>query len=159
MPTTPDASGFTVIRLLRPLPAAALASIPVFAGMHLIDLHESHTLLGVSPKGFSLALVAAGVLGAGVVPGILIGVMASLVYVLGRPARPLDAVWYEWPGTGELHDLGWAPETQTVPGLIACRFWAPLFFANAEYFVQRVRESIASSHSPVRWFVVDMQAV
>ena len=43
--------------------------------------------------------------------------------------------------------------------MIAYRFYAPLIFANAEHFGQRVRELIASSPSPVRWVVFDMQAV
>jgi sulfate permease, SulP family len=146
--------------LLRPLPAVALGSILIFAGMHLIELREYRTLMKVSSKGFWLSLVvAAGVLVVGVVPGILIGVMASLVYVLGRLARPLDAVLRELPGTGRFHDLGEASDVQTVPGLIAYRFYAPLFFANAEYFVGRVRELVTSSPDPVRWFVADMQAV
>jgi SulP family sulfate permease len=71
----------------------------------------------------------------------------------------MDVVLRELDGTGQFHDLGEAPEAQTVPGMIAYRFYAPLFFANAEYFVQRVRQLIAASPTPVRWFLVDMQAV
>src|SRR5262249_16048855 len=43
--------------------------------------------------------------------------------------------------------------------LIAYRFYAPLFFANADYFMQRVRGLVAGSPSPVRWFLLDVQAV
>jgi sulfate permease, SulP family len=146
--------------VLRLLPTVALASILIVAGVHLIELHEYRVLFKVSPRAFWLALVvAAGVLVVGVVPGILIGMMVSLIYLLGRLARPMDAVLQPVPGTGRYHDLGEAPEAQTVPGLIAYRFYAPLFFANAEHFVQRVRELIAASPHRVRWFVVDMQAI
>ncbi len=146
--------------LLRQLPTVALAAILIFAGSHLIEPHEYRMLLKVSPLGFGLALVVAlGVLAVGVVPGIVIGVMISLVYLLARLARPLDAVLCEVPGTGRFHDVGEAPEAQTVPGLIAYRFYSVLFFANAEHFVQRVRELIQASPTPVRWFLVDMQAV
>jgi SulP family sulfate permease len=65
----------------------------------------------------------------------------------------------ELPGTDRFHDVGEETESETVPGLIAYRFYAPLFFANAEYFVQRVRQLITSSPHPVRWFLIDMQAV
>ena len=71
----------------------------------------------------------------------------------------MDAVLRPVPGTGRFHDLGDDGEEQTIPGLIAYRFYAPLFFANAEHFVRRVRELIAASPDPVRWIVVDMQAV
>jgi SulP family sulfate permease len=110
--------------------------------------------------GFGLAIVVTiGVLVVGVVPGIVIGVMATLVYLLARLARPLDAVLTELPGTGSYHDSGEGSGAQTVKGMIAYRFYSPLFFANAEYFVQRVRELIHASPNPVRWFLVDMQAV
>jgi SulP family sulfate permease len=146
--------------LLRELPTVALAAILVFAGWHLIEPHEYRLLLRLNPLACGLAIVVAmGVLIVGVVPGIVLGVMVTLVYLLSRLARPLDVVLCEVPGTGRYHDVGEAPESQTIPGLIAYRFYAPLFFANAEYFVRRVRELIQASPSPVRWFLVDMQAV
>jgi SulP family sulfate permease len=146
--------------LLRQLPVVALAAILIFAGWHLIELREYRSLIRISPLGFGLAIIVAiGVLIVGVVPGIVIGVMISLVYLLVRLARPMDAVLCQMPGTERFHDLGESPEGQTVPGLIAYRFYAPLIFANAEHFVRRVRELIRSSPTPVRWFVVDMQAV
>lgn len=146
--------------LLQPLPVVALAAILVFAGAHLIELREYRRLYRMRPAGFWLALaVTLGVLVVGVVPGILVGVLASLLYLLARLARPLDAVLHAVPGTRHFHDLGQTGEPDTVPGLIAYRVYAPLFFANAEHFVQRVRELIAASPRPVRWFVIDMQAV
>jgi SulP family sulfate permease len=146
--------------LLRELPTVALAAILIFAGWHLIELREYRTLLRMSPLGFALAIiVAVGVLIVGVVPGIVLGVMITLVYLLARLARPLDAVLAEVPGTGRYHDVGEATEARTTPGLIAYRFYAPLFFANAEHFVHRVRELIQASPTPVRWFLLDVQAV
>lgn len=146
--------------VLRELPTVVLAAILIFAGWHLIEMREYRLLLRLSPMGFALAIVVAiGVLIVGVVQGIALGVMLTLIYLLVRLARPLDVVLCEVPGTGRFHDVGEAPEAQTIPGLIAYRFYAPLFFANAEYFVHRVRELIQASPNPVRWFLVDMQAV
>jgi SulP family sulfate permease len=104
-------------------------------------------------------LVTLGVLVVGVIPGILIGVMISLIALLGRLARPMDAVLREVPETGKFHDVGEVQESRTVPGLLAYRFYAPLFFANADYFVERIRGLVAESREPVRWVLVDMQAV
>jgi SulP family sulfate permease len=146
--------------LLRVLPTVALGSILVFAGANLVEIDAYRMLRRISPRAFVLALlVTAGVLIVGVVPGILIGVMLSLVYLLGRLARPTDAVLSELPGTGRFHDVADVDSDQTVPGLIAYRFYAPLFFANADHFTERVRRLVAESPTPVRWFVVDVQAV
>jgi sulfate permease, SulP family len=146
--------------LLKQLPVVTLAAILIFSGIHLVEIHAYRNLYKIMPRSFFLALiVTAGVLVVGVIPGILIGVMISLVVLLGKLARPTDALLREVPSTGAFHDTGDAPEAKVVPGLIAYRFYAPLFFANADYFTGRVNELIAANAEPVRWFVVDMQAV
>src|SRR5215813_4756061 len=132
--------------LLRPLPTVVLGSILIFAGVNLVDVQAYRRLRRISRPAFDIALlVTAGVLVSGVVPGILIGVMLSLVYLLGRLARPTDVVLQEVAGTGSFHDLGAADASETVPGLIAYRFYAPLFFANADHFIERVRGLVAAS--------------
>jgi SulP family sulfate permease len=55
--------------------------------------------------------------------------------------------------------LGDTAEGQTIAGFIAYRFYAPLLFSNCGHFVERVRELVAASPSPVRWFVIDAQAI
>ena len=104
------------------------------------------------------ALTTLGVLAVGVVPGILVGVAISLLALISRISNPPDAVLREVPGGG-FHDVGDAGQGQTVPGLIVYRFYAPLLFSNCGHFVERVRGFIAASPSPVRWFVLDAQAM
>ncbi len=146
--------------VLDRLPVVALASILVFAGSGLVEVGGFVALYRFSPPACGLALaVAAGVLMVGVVPGILIGVLASIFFLVGRLARPMDAVLHELNGTGRYHDLGDSADAPTVPGLIAYRFYAPLFFANAEHFVERVVGLIEKSPTPVRWFLLDAQAI
>ncbi len=146
--------------LLKLLPVVSLASILIFSGIHLVEIEAYHSLYKIRPRAFALAMVVTvGVLVVGVIPGILIGVMISLVVLLGQLARPTDAVLLEVPATGTFHDTGDMPEAKSVPGLIAYRFYAPLFFANADYFTHRLNELVAASPEPVRWVVVDLQAV
>ena len=146
--------------LLRFLPTVALAAILLFAGAQLVGLEEYARLYRITRVGFVNALlVTLGVLIVGVVPGIVIGIMLSLILLLGRLARPADAVLQRMPGTASFHDLGEASATETVPGLIAYRFYAPLVFANADHFMERVRGLVAGSPNPVRWLLVDVQAV
>ena len=151
---------FLLTPILRVLPTVALAASLVSAGIHLVEVRDYRTFLRVSPRAALVAFaVLGGVLIVGVIPGILIGVGLSLVYVLGRLARPSDAVLHEVPGTGRFHDVGDSPEPNTVPGLIAYRFYSPLFFANAEHFVHRIRSLVDGSPQPIKWVLVDVQAV
>jgi SulP family sulfate permease len=146
--------------LLRLLPVAALGAIVVFAGAQLVDLDEYARLYRIGRLSFVNALlVTLGVLVIGVVPGIVVGVMLSLILLLGRLARPVDAVLQRVPGTATFHDVGDASATETVPGLIAYRFYAPLVFANADHFMQRIRGLVAACRSRVRCVLVDVQAV
>jgi SulP family sulfate permease len=146
--------------LLRPLPTVALSAILIFAGANLVDVAAYQMLYRLSRPAFLVALlVTVGVLVSGMVPGILAGVVLSLVILLGRLARPTDVVLKEVESTGQFHDLGEAGASDTVPGLIAYRFYAPLFFANSDHFVERVRRLIAGSTHPVRWFLLDAQAI
>src|SRR5271168_2059654 len=51
------------------------------------------------------------------------------------------------------------PEARLIPGLVLFRWDAPLFFANAELFHDRVLDAVASSPTPVRWLVVAAEPV
>src|SRR5262249_12503532 len=51
------------------------------------------------------------------------------------------------------------PDADQLPGLVLFRWDAPLFFANAEFFKERVSEAMAKSRAPVRWLVVTAEPV
>jgi len=145
---------------IGPLPTVALAAILISSGIGLIEVHAYRMFFRISPGSAGLAfLVASGVLVVGVIPAILVGVGLSLCYLLARLAHPTDAVLQEVPGTGRFHDVGANVRSHTVPGLIAYRFYAPLFFPNADHFARRIRSLVAESPQPVKWVLVDVQAV
>jgi len=68
--------------------------------------------------------------------------------VLGRPE-----------GVEGYHDITRYPDGGRIPGLVLFRWDAPLFFANAELFKERVLAAVASSPTPVRWVVVAAEPV
>jgi SulP family sulfate permease len=145
--------------LIARLPVVALAAILIYAGFHLVEFDVMKRIYRFYPRSAGVAAVTTlGVLAAGVVPGILIGVALSLLGLISRISHPPDAVLSEVPGHG-FHDLGPGAAGQTLPGLIAYRFYAPLLFSNAGHFVERVRRLIAASPAPVRWFLLDAQAI
>jgi MFS superfamily sulfate permease-like transporter len=51
------------------------------------------------------------------------------------------------------------PGAQTEPGLIIYRFGADLFYANDHRFTDEVRSLLEHAPSPVRWFIVDADAI
>lgn len=145
--------------LIAWLPVAALAALLIYGGFTLVEFDVMVRIYRFYPRSALLAaLTTLSVLAVGVVPGILVGVALSLLALIDRISNPPDAVLQIAPGGG-FHDLGEASKGQTIPGFIAYRFYAPLLFSNAGHFVQRVRQLVAASPAPVRWFLVDAQAI
>jgi MFS superfamily sulfate permease-like transporter len=62
-------------------------------------------------------------------------------------------------GVEGYHDITRYPDAQQIPGLLLFRWDAPLFFANAELFKERVLAAVTDSPSAVRWFVVAAEPV
>jgi sulfate permease, SulP family len=145
--------------LMARLPSVALAALLIYGGFTLVEFHVMKRIYRFYPRsGMLAALTTLGVLAVGVVPGILVGVMLSLLGLISRLSHPPDAVLREVPGHG-FHDLGDTPNGRTIPGLVVYRFYGPLLFSNASYFVGRVRAMIGACGSPVHWFLLDAQAV
>jgi sulfate permease, SulP family len=144
--------------LLARLPSVALAAILIYGGWNLVEFQAMKRIYRHYPGAAAIAaLTTLGVLAAGVVTGILLGVILSLLTLIIRISHPPDAVLREVPGHG-FHDVG---ETagQTLPGLLAYRFYAPLLFSNCGYFSERVHSLTATTAAPVRWLLLDAQAI
>src|SRR6266516_1353837 len=138
--------------LLASLPQVALAAIIIAAAVNLINFKPLLDVYRVRPIEFFLALITLlGVLSIGVLYGILVAVVLALLVVIRRISRPHDAVLGSVEGIDGYHDINENESLETVPGLIAYRFDAPLFFANADFFLTHARELIAASDHPVEW--------
>ena len=78
---------------------------------------------------------------------------------MGCLAPSLGRFWEEWQASKADHDIGRYPDARLIPGLVLFRWDAPLFFANAELFHERVIESAERSPTPVRWLVLAAEPV
>jgi SulP family sulfate permease len=145
--------------LIARIPVVALAVILIYGGYTLVEFSVMKRIYRYYPQAAAMAAITTfAVLAAGVALGILIGVVLSLLGLVNRLSHPPDAILREMPGQG-FHDLGAVDGGQTIPGLVIYRFYAPLVFSNVAHFVQRIREIIAASPTPVRWFLLDAQAI
>ena len=145
--------------LVRHLPMAALGGILMAAAWGLFDFGEFARLWRF--RGISLAgalVTLAGVVGLGIMEGILLGVLFSIVLLLRALAVPPDAVLGRAP-SGGWHDPAHRPEATAVPGLLVYRFSAPLFFANSQLFRDRVEALVAAASPPPKAVIVDAGAI
>jgi high affinity sulfate transporter 1 len=146
--------------LVKNLPSSALAAVVIAAVLGLIDLDAVRRLRYVRRSEFELAVVSfAGVAFVGVLAGIAIAIVVSLLNFVRRAWRPHDAVLGRVHGLKGYHDVTRYPGTQRIPGLVLYRFDAPLFFANADYFRSRVRSLVEAAGPELRWFVVAAEPI
>lgn len=144
--------------ILALVPSVTLAAILIYGGFTLIEFGVMHRIYKMYPySGFLAALTALGVLVVGVIPGILVGVAFSLLGLINKLSYPPDAVLKHIEGDG-YHDTG-ETDGETVPGLIAFRFYAPLLFSNCNRFSERIHTLIANAPSPVKCLLLDAQAI
>jgi MFS superfamily sulfate permease-like transporter len=127
--------------------------------MGMIDIATVRTMRTESPGEFKLALIAAAAVAfVGVEQGVLLAVTLSLLRHVRQSYRPHTAVLHYDPGHGWTH----APATaghQSEPGLVIYRFGAALFYANAARFADQIRTLIAGAPDPVRWLIVEADAI
>ena len=148
--------------LLAPLPTAALGAVIIVASLGLIDIAAFRFLRQVRPAEFWLAVVTAfGVLTVGVLAGILIAVVLSLISILYRIARPHDALLDDVDAAGGTVYRGVADKetSLTEPGLIVYRFDAPLVFANAAFFTERLEGLIANAGPGLKCIILDAEPI
>jgi SulP family sulfate permease len=116
----------------------------------------------VRPAEFWLAVVTAlGVLVVGVLAGILVAVVLSLIILLYRIARPHDALLDDVDAAGGTVYRGVSDKETalTEPGLIVYRFDAPLVFANAAYFTERLEALIADAGAGLKCVILDAEPI
>ena len=144
--------------LVHDLPVSTLAAIVIVAVLAFIDVVAARRLHKWRRSEFTLAMVAfTGVAVLGVLWGVGIAIALSLLNFIARAWRPHDAVLGRVDNLKGYHDIERYPDARHIPGLVLYRFDAPLFFANADYFRERVL-ALARSRDAT-WIVVAAEPI
>jgi SulP family sulfate permease len=129
--------------LFQNLPDAVLAAIVLIAVKGLIDLNELRYLWHANRIDFGAAGVAfAGVLVLGILDGVIVAVLASVIMLLGRVARPHVAFLGRIPGTDRFSDADRHPENEPIHGVLAFRVEASLVYFNVDHVLQTVLKRV-----------------
>jgi sulfate permease, SulP family len=145
--------------VLAYLPNAALAGIVANAVLSLIEVHELRELWVMRRSDFWIAAVClVSVLALGPLRAVTIAFLLSLVDVIRRASRPETSALVEAPDGSHFVPVD-AGQAAGLPGLVVYRFGAPLYFANATLFLDEVEQLLAQASAPVRWFVLDAEAM
>jgi len=144
--------------LVHGLPRTVLAAIVLVAVAGLIDARGIARLWRVSRVELYVALVAfAGVLAFGILKGVLLAALASILMLLRRAAAPRVAFLVRLPETGRFADAGRHPEGTPVPGVLVVRVDASLLYFNADGVMRAVLDRV-SEERDVRAVVWDLSS-
>lgn len=137
------------------LPHAVLAAIILVAVYGLIDFKEAKHLWHTDKTDFWLFISAIiGTLVLGIEEGILLGVILSMGMLIYRVSYPHYAELGQLPDSKEFRNVKRYPDVQTNDKIIVMRFDAQLYFANLNYFKEKVKALLAKRKEP-RYFILD----
>ena len=147
--------------LFTNLPEATLAAIVIMAMVGLDQTAKLKKAMKFSRTEFVLGMVCfIGVLTAGVLQGVGLGVVLSLLVLIKKACRPGTAVLGRVPGERTYYrDVRRRPDAETMPGLLIFRFDARLIFFNCNFFASEVKRNIAKAREPVKTVLIDAEAM
>jgi high affinity sulfate transporter 1 len=147
--------------LFANLPEATLAAIVIVAMVGLDQTDKLKKAMKFSRTEFVLGMACfIGVLTLGVLQGVGLGVVLSLLVLIKRACRPGTAVLGRVPGERKYYrDVRRRPDAKTMPGLLIFRFDARLIFFNCNFFASEVKRNIAKAREPVKTVLIDAEAM
>ncbi|WP_052547086.1 SulP family inorganic anion transporter [Enhygromyxa salina] len=149
--------------LFHDLPKATLAAIIMTAVFSLVDVEMVRRLWTLERTELGLLILTfVGTLALGIVQGLAMGVAGSMVAFVVRQTRPHTAVLGRLPGTTIYRNVARFPEAVTVPGIVAVRVDAQLYFGNVEFLertLAQLLDQAAAKGQVTRALVLDASAV
>ncbi|WP_339367675.1 SulP family inorganic anion transporter [Planktothrix agardhii] len=149
-----------LLPLFQNLSDATLAAIVIEAMLGLVNLSYFKQLSYINKNEFAIALLAfTGVLVFGVLQGISLGVITSIVFLIYRASHPHTDVLGCIPQTEMYRDINLHPEAITTPGLLIFRFSNNLIFANSSYFRTELKKKIREASTPTQMVLIDAETI
>jgi SulP family sulfate permease len=147
--------------LFSDLPQAVLSALIIEAVvMGMMDVPEMRRLYRVKRTDFWIAVAAIlGVLTAGVLTGVIIGIILSIGWLVYISVSPNMPVLGRKPGTQVFRSMDEYADSETYPGLLVMGFDAGLFFASADALTDRLRELAYQAEPKLHTIVLDFEGV
>ncbi|MCB0580551.1 MAG: solute carrier family 26 protein [Phaeodactylibacter sp.] len=142
------------------LPNAILASVIMVAVFGLIDVKEAVHLWHADRSDFWMLIATfIGTLALGIEQGILIGVVLSIAIIIFRTTMPHFAVLGKIPGKPHYKNITRFDDLEVRDDILIMRFDARLYFANVNYFKDKIEEEIARKGKKLKLFILDANSI
>ncbi|QLC66937.1 sulfate permease [Flavobacterium sp. LPB0248] len=144
---------------LQNLPTVILAAIVLVAIRGLFDWKEMRHLYKINKQEFAVVMVAlAGVLIWGILAGVLLATLVTLLLLLKAASKPHVAFLGRIPGTRVYTDLKRHPDNEIMENILIIRVESSIFYFNAEYIKERILEKIYSEQDSLKTVILDLNS-
>jgi sulfate permease, SulP family len=145
--------------LLKNLPEVILAVIVIHAVSGLIKIKELKRIRQLSRVEFTVAMIAvAGVLVFGILKGVMISVIMSLILLIRRVSSPEVAALGKIGDTDHYSDKERHPDNTHVPGMVIVRIESAILYFNAENILDKINHRIRSAGTDIQFLILDLSA-
>ena len=145
--------------LLSTLPQPVLAAVVLVAVAGLFKLSTLKQLWRVDRSEFVVAIAAIlGVLGSGLLDGVMIGAIISLVQLLRTASRPHVALLGRIPGTRRFSDRQRHPDNELISGALIFRPESGLVYFNVDHVCESILKRVHAEPTPPKLVVLDLSA-
>lgn len=144
---------------LQNLPTVILAAIVLVAIRGLFDWKEIKHLYKINKQEFAVVMIAlAGVLIWGILAGVLLATLVTLLLLLKAASKPHVAFLGRIPGTRIYTDLKRHPDNEKMKNILIVRVESSIFYFNAEYIKERILEKIYSEQGSLNTVILDLNS-
>ena len=142
------------------LPEPVLGAIVLMAASHLVRFEELRRLLIQSRAEFWTSMVACvGVLFFGLLNGLLLAAVGSLVMLIAQTSRPMVVVVGRERSTGHFVSRARNPDASDTPGALVVRSASTWLYFNAEHIRRQIVDMIDGTPAGIRTVVLDFSSV
>ena len=142
------------------LPNAILAAVIITAVVRLLKIKEAKKLWQIDRKDFWMMMATfIGTLFLGIGPGIGIGVLLSLSWIIFEASYPHHAELGKVAGTHSFRNVRRFKDLLKIDGVLIFRFDAPLFFANINRFKEVLVFYKNQRKDPIHTIIIDMESI
>ncbi|AIE74922.1 MULTISPECIES: SulP family inorganic anion transporter [unclassified Synechocystis] len=143
--------------LFRNLPEAILGAVVLVAVKGLINIAELRHLKKVAPLEFKVSLIALfGVLCFGVLQGVLLAAIASILFLIYIISHPSNAILGRIPGSDQFSDIERHPENLIIPGVLIYRVNGPMLYFNINTIESDFFTQLSQQQEPVELVIFEM---
>ena len=145
--------------LLRNLPEVILAVIVLHAVSGLIKVKELKRIYSLNRVEFVVAMIAiAGVLVMGILKGVMLAVIMSLVLLIRRMASPNVPILGRVGNTSQFSDISRHPDNIIYDHVLIQRIEASILYFNAENVMEKIIRNIKSCGTDTKLLILDLSA-